>query len=224
MYEPAGVDSVIVFVITNSSNIAGKAAFLAKYQSFSEQNIHHILANTDAAFHDDEKVQMGIQANRIIRKLRMENEQRANSSNLQYRDFELETPDGGTARISDYVGKSKYLLVDFWATWCGPCIAGMPEMKNLYEKYRGKGIGIIGISLDDERERDHWRQVQARIDTPWPQLGYLKGTDSDLANAFIVSDIPYVVIIDDTGTIVQYVRMPTWDSNLARVLEELTGE
>jgi thiol-disulfide isomerase/thioredoxin len=151
----------------------------------------------------------------------MENEQRANSMNMKYRDFELETPDGGTARISDYVGKAKYLLLDFWATWCGPCIEGVPEMKTLYEKYRGKGVEMIAISLDYTDMRDYWRQVQARLDTPWPQLGYLNGTNSDLADAFIVSDIPYVVIIDDTGTIVRYVRMPTWDSTLEKVLEEL---
>jgi thiol-disulfide isomerase/thioredoxin len=70
--------------------------------------------------------------------------------------YDLELLDGGTARMPDLIGKNKVVLVNFWATWCGPCRREIPDLVALQEKYRGRGFEVVGLSLDDpEPERDY---------------------------------------------------------------------
>ena len=67
-------------------------------------------------------------------------------------DFQAPAPDGNIVKLSDFAGKGKYVLIDFWASWCGPCRAAMPELKELYAKYKDKGFEIVGVSLDSRKE------------------------------------------------------------------------
>ena len=119
-----------------------------------------------------------------------------------YTDFELQTPEGKTKKISDYIGKSDYLYIEFWASWCGPCIADMPYLKEIYEKYKDKGLNIIGISLDTRKTE--WQRGLERIDVPWDNLSDLKGMhSSELAEAYAVEHLPYALLLDRTGKVVE---------------------
>jgi thiol-disulfide isomerase/thioredoxin len=136
----------------------------------------------------------------------------------KYEDFEFLTPKGNVRKLSDYIGKSKYILLDFWASWCAPCIADMPYLKEIYEKYNGKGFEIISISLDDSQRA--WQRGLDKIDAPWIHLSDLKGIKSEMANAYKISGIPFSVILDNTGKIIEVnLRGESLDNFLKQVFD-----
>ena len=92
------------------------------------------------------------------------------------------------------------MLLDFWASWCAPCVGSMPMMKKLYDTYAGRGLQIIGISLD--RTREAWLSAIRRLDLPWIQLSDVKGWESIASEIYGVNAIPEIVLIDPDGTII----------------------
>jgi thiol-disulfide isomerase/thioredoxin len=95
--------------------------------------------------------------------------------------------------------KGKVLLIDFWATWCGPCIAEMPNVKNVYGKYHNDGFEIVGISLDQSREKLDAYLKQNRIE--WPQFFDGKWWNNEVAQMYGVQSIPTTLLVDRQGKI-----------------------
>ena len=118
----------------------------------------------------------------------------------QYVDFGMETPDGKTIKISDFVSENKYTLVDFWASWCGPCHAEMPTIVLAYDNFHSKGLEIIGVSLDIKK--DDWVRAISEMKMNWPQMSDLKGWDSEGAQLYGVRSIPANVLINQQGKVV----------------------
>lgn len=117
----------------------------------------------------------------------------------EYVDFTMRTPEGKTVRLSDYVGKGKYVLVDFWASWCGPCRQEMPDLVQVYAACKDR-LEIVGVSFDDDP--DDWRQAIGQLGITWPQMSDLKGWKSVAAGLYGVNSIPHTVLIDPDGVIV----------------------
>ena len=118
----------------------------------------------------------------------------------QFTDLEEADPDGNTHKLSEYVGKGKWVLVDFWASWCGPCKAEMPNVVAAYEKYHAKGFDVIGVSYDDDAER--WKKAIVDLKMPWTQLSDLKGWNNATAAIYNIQAIPANLLIDPEGNIV----------------------
>lgn len=118
----------------------------------------------------------------------------------KYVDFEMAALQGNTIRLSDYVANNRYTLVDFWASWCGPCRAEMPTVVKAYTEFHGKGLEIIGVSLDNERSA--WAGAVEQLNMAWPQMSDLKGWDCSGAALYNVRSIPSNVLIDQQGKIV----------------------
>jgi len=113
-------------------------------------------------------------------------------------EISLPTTEGDTLNLSDLRGK--VVLVDFWASWCGPCRRENPRVKALYEKYKDQGFEIYGVSLD--RSKDAWVKAIAQDGLPWKHVSDLKYWQSVAARTYGVSSIPYTVLLDREGKIV----------------------
>jgi len=196
------------FIKNNIDNFLAPLAFRAYYQAFSDDDVNDILAVAGEDFKNNEDIDMCIQSREIIKSIGQEGKKRDQIRGTKCPDFEMKTSKGEEVRLYDYISKSKYTVIDFWASWCGPCIASMPHMKMLSEKYKEKGVEIIGVSLDTEDLKQAWLSAVKRINVPWIQLSDLKGTKSELSTSFAVSDVPYTVIVNQEGAIMDCVRLP----------------
>lgn len=112
------------------------------------------------------------------------------------------TIDGKDFKLS--LLKGKVVLMDFWATWCAPCVQEQPELRKIYEKHKaqieGKTFEILGISLDKSKE--NWKKVVDANKIEWTQIGDLKFWKSPIAKAYSINELPYNLIIDAEGKII----------------------
>ena len=113
-------------------------------------------------------------------------------------DFALATPDGKTVKLSDMRGK--YVVLDFWASWCPDCRKEAPAVVELYKKYSDKGIAFVGVSMDTNVEA--WRAACEKYGITYPQVSELKKFhDTDISKAYGVKWIPSIVVIDQDGKV-----------------------
>ena len=100
--------------------------------------------------------------------------------------------------------KGKVVLVDFWASWCGPCRAELPQLAETYKKYHAEGFEIIGVSLDGSRKE--LDEALKKYGMTWPQHFDGKGGQNEIAQRFLVTGIPCAFLLDREGVVRQYVR------------------
>ena len=120
---------------------------------------------------------------------------------MTIKDFTQPGLDGTPVSLLGEVSKSKITVIDFWASWCGPCRQEMPFMVELYDKYKDKGLGIIGISLDEDS--DAWKAATQQLNIPWVQMSDLKGWENVIAKHFCVTSIPHTIVVDQQGKILK---------------------
>ena len=115
-------------------------------------------------------------------------------------DVILLSPDGKQHRLSEWCGQGKYVLIDFWASWCRPCRMEMPNVINNYERFRNKGFEVLAVSIDDKK--DGWLKGIKSFGTPFIQLSELQGRKSRLGAIYGISTIPANLLIDPQGKII----------------------
>ena len=144
-------------------------------------------------------------------------ESRRSSVGEKFRDLEEPDVNGKMHKLSEYVGQGKWVLVDFWASWCGPCKAEMPNVVAAYKKYHDKGFDIVGLSFDEEK--DPWVKAIREWDMPWIHLSDLKYWETVAREVYSVDGIPDNILIDPEGTIVaRGLRGDALEARLAEVL------
>ena len=118
-----------------------------------------------------------------------------------YTDITMVDPNGRMIKLSDWVEKGRYILLDFWASWCNPCMKEMPYLKEAYDKFYRKGFQIYAVNLDDGRQP--WVDAINKVGMPWLHVGTQGGWESHATETYMVRSIPANFLIDcETGLIV----------------------
>ena len=119
----------------------------------------------------------------------------------KFTDFTLPDPEGNPMKLSDIIAKNKYTLIDFWASWCGPCRREMPNVIAAYKEYNKKGFGIVGVSLDNDA--DKWKAAIKEMGMTWDHMSDVKGWQCEGAALYGVNSIPATVLVAQDGTIIE---------------------
>ncbi len=115
-------------------------------------------------------------------------------------DFTQSDTSGHEVKLSDFNGK--YVLLDFWASWCVPCRAESPHLLKVFNQYKDKGFTVLGVSLDQPNKKEAWLSAIHKDGLLWTQVSDLKGWDNAAAKQYDISAIPANILIDPNGKIV----------------------
>jgi thiol-disulfide isomerase/thioredoxin len=154
---------------------------------------------------------------------------RAGSPGAMANDFTKADINGMPVSLSEFKGK-KFVIIDFWASWCVPCRKGNPHLKELYAKYKDQGLEIIGVS-DDDSKPENWKKAVEQDALPWRHL--LRGLDwekirkgekseNDISEKFGIHELPTKILVDKNGVIIG--RYYEYDEELDAKLKEIFGE
>lgn len=132
-------------------------------------------------------------------------------------DFTLKTPEGKT--VSLHGVKAKVKILDFWASWCGPCRAANPDLVRLYLKYKDAGLEIVSVSLD--HKIDSWKGAIAKDGLSWLHLSSLKGWECPVVSLYHIGSVPSVFVLDDHNRIV---ATKVHGQQLEEVVSQLLGK
>ena len=175
----------------NITNAVGVHLLKSNYYYLDVKELDPLVSQIPATYSNDATV---IRIKENVEKMK------ATAVGKKFTDFEMQTPEGKTVKLSDYVGKGKTVLVDFWASWCGPCRQEMPNVVAAYNEFKAKGFGIVGVSLDNNLES--WKKAIKDLNITWAQMSDLKGWQCEGAALYGVRAIPATVLVDQEGTIV----------------------
>ena len=185
------IDITKAAIKQNITNPVGILLLKQNYYYMDVAELDPLMPQIPAAYDNDE----------IVNKIKGNVEKmKATAVGQKVTDFEMQTPEGKAVKLSDYVGKGKVVLIDFWASWCGPCRREMPNLVEAYAKYKNKNFEIVGVSLD--RDGEAWKDGIKKLNITWPQMSDLQYWNSEGAKLYAVSSIPHTVLIDGEGTII----------------------
>lgn len=180
----------------NANKLYGYQQLMDNYSLFEPEEVMEMLEALAPTFGHD------LMLNQLTA---MINDQLSTSLGHPYMDFEAFILDkkygfAGKAKLSDYIGKNKVVLLDFWASWCTPCLNELPNLKAAYKKFKSKGFEIVSVSVDDDT--DDWIKAVKDNSMNWVQLWNGEDMQGSAAVKYTITAIPATFLIDAEGTII----------------------
>jgi thiol-disulfide isomerase/thioredoxin len=208
------------FIARNRDNAVGLYVFLDNigYKSihdglFTLGEMDDILASFPAEVKSTGLYQQAIEETNAVKR---------SAVGARFTDFMLQDPEGNPVRLSDHAGKGKYVLLEFWASWCGPCRADIPHLKEVYELYHPAGFEIVSISMDADKES--WLKAVKDEQMPWTQASDLKPF-GEMVKVYNFQGIPACVLVGPDGTIVDRNMRGSWmDRKLIKLYGNRFGD
>mgnify|MGYP001476224524 FL=1 len=224
-------DSIRAFVEEHQNSLVGVFLLSLKEVSIYHSLLEDMMSEASSVFAQHvlvkdklEKMRQMARRFEAEREKKMTPEEREEQKKRQAMDAKIKIgerfPDakvkdnaGEIKQLSDYVGKGKYVLIDFWASWCGPCRNEMPNVKAAYEKYASKGFEVISISIDKKQKA--WRTAIEELGMNWTQV-----LNVDAADVYGIYAIPKTFLVDPEGIVVaKDLRSKKLEKTLLNLLE-----
>ena len=189
--DSLGTEMVYNSIEENIGNLVGVQLLTSYANAFETAKVKALLEKVPAAYSADKDIVALKEHIATLEKTEV---------GQKFIDFTMNTPEGKEVKLSDFIAQNKLTLIDFWASWCGPCRAEMPNVVAAYSQFKAKGFGIVGVSLDNNAEA--WKKAIKDLNITWAQMSDLKGWDCEGAKLYGVRAIPATVLVDQQGTIV----------------------
>lgn len=188
------------FTKKNAHNKIGEHMILSSLQgrSFQPEQYIELIAATDTSFRNKPEVQqLKMMLDQVIEQQKHQKMLEEKLIGQDFIDGPIMSKDGKHVKLSSYVGKGKYVLIDFWATWCRPCMQDMPYLVDVYGKYKNKGFEIVGVSADQDLVA--WHNVIEQGNLQWLHFNDPSG---ELGTAYNIIAIPSSFLVDPAGKII----------------------
>ena len=189
--EKAQADKLVDYIKAHSKSKAAPYIFAQLIQPKTRDNHKlwkKVIAMMDTSLHSNPKIVQTSERIKLLESL---------SEGQIAPEFSQNDKDGKPVKLSSFRGKP--LLIDFWASWCGPCRRANPKVVATYKKYKDQGFQVLGVSLDENKEK--WLQAVEKDGLVWTHVSDLKGWGNEAAKLYGVQSIPHTVLIDAEGRI-----------------------
>lgn len=175
----------------NTNNALGKLILEEFYMHFTSEDFDVYYQQLGDTIKNSKSIQS------IYNKI---NASKRTAEGMKFTDFTIEKGniDGTPASLADYVGKGKYVLVDFWASWCGPCIREVPVLAEVYKKYKGDKFEVLGVAVWEQNKLQNTLNAIEKHGIIWPQIVNAESVPTDL---YGIDGIPHIILFGPDGTI-----------------------
>ena len=184
------LDETLKYVYNNNKSIVSAYLAMSNNYYLDLEELESLTSNFDPSIKESKYVKSLMEHVDKLKKV---------SIGSDYTNFIMDDTSGNSTELSSIIGNN-YLLIDFWASWCGPCRRENPNIVSIYKEYQNQGFDIMGVSLDTDRQK--WISAIEKDSLNWTHVSDLNGWNNEAAKLYAVNAIPHSIIVDKNGVII----------------------